>query len=67
MCPNSIKLIVRKQLKMKYQNGKWLNGEKKKEIARLVLNDEAFDFDQKMEVSFEELIGIVDQFPTSGI
>jgi len=65
----SIKLIVRKQLKNKYPNWKGLNGKKKKEIARLVLNEvyEAYDFEQEIEASLEELVGIEEQLPTSGI
>ena len=65
----SIKLIVRKQLKNKYPNWKGLKGKKKKEIARLVLNEvyEAYDFNQEIEASFDELVGIEEQLPTSGI
>lgn len=61
----NIKLIVRKQLKMKYPNWKRLNRKKKKEIARLVLAEvfEAYDFDQEIEVSLEELVRIEEQPP----
>jgi len=61
----SIKLIVRKQLKIRYPNWKRLNRKKKKEIARLVLEEvfEAYDFDQEIEVSLEELVGIEEQLP----
>ena len=62
-------MIVRKQLKTKYPNWKRLNGKKKKEIARLVLEEvfEAYDFDQEIEASLEELVGIEEQLPTNGI
>ncbi|MEA3357294.1 MAG: transposase, partial [Patescibacteria group bacterium] len=65
----NIKLIVRKQLKKEYPNWKRLNGKKKKEIARLVLKEvfEAYDFNQEIEASLEELVGIEEQLPTSGI
>ena len=65
----NIKLIVRKQLKKEYPNWKRLNGKKKKAIARLVLKEvfEAYDFNQEIEASLEELVGIEEQLPTSGI
>ena len=65
----NIKLIVRKQLKMKYPNWKRLHGKKKREIVRLVLEEvfEAYDFDQEIEYSLEELVGIEEQHLTSGI
>ena len=65
----NIKLIVRKQLKKEYPNWKRLNGKKKKAIARLVLQEafEAYDFNQEIEASLEELVGIEEQLPASGI
>ena len=67
--PKNIKLVVRKQPKMKYPNWKRLNRKKKKEIARLVLEEvfEAYDFEQEIEASLEELVGIEQQLLTSGI
>ena len=65
----NIKLIVRKQLKMEYPNWKRLNGKKKQEIARLVLEEvfETYDFDQEIEASLEELVGIEEQPLKRGI
>jgi hypothetical protein len=52
-----------------YPNWKRLNGKKKKAIARLVLKEvfEAYDFNQEIEASLEELAGIEEQLPASGI
>ena len=54
---------------MEYPNWKRLNGKKKQEIARLVLEEvfETYDFDQEIEASLEELVGIEEQPLKRGI
>ena len=65
----NIKLIIRKQLKKEYPNWKRLNKKTKKEIARKVLVEVSaeYDFNQDIQASREELLGIEQQIPTEGI
>ena len=65
----NIRLIVRKQLKRQYPNWKRLNKKTKKEIARKVLAEvtDEYDFNQDIQASPEELLGIEQQIPIEGI
>ena len=65
----NIRLIIRKQLKRQYPNWKRLNKKTKKEIARKVLAEVTaeYDFNQDIQASPEELLGIEQQIPTEGI
>jgi len=64
-----IKLIIRKQLKKKYPNWKRLTRKEKKGIAKKVLAEVVtlYNFDQPVEAPVEELLGIEEQVPVSGM
>lgn len=65
----NIKLIIRKQLKRQYPNWDRLKKKMKKDIARKVLTEVTaeYDFNQYIQASPEELLGIEQQVPTEGI
>jgi len=65
----NMRLIIRKQLKRQYPNWNRLNKKRKKEIARKILAEVTaeYDFNQDIQASGEELLGIEQQIPTEGI
>ena len=64
-----IKRILIKQLKTKYPNWKRLSKKTKKEIARAVLDEavKGYDFTAPVKAPLEELLGISEQLPMSGM
>jgi hypothetical protein len=65
----NIKIIIRKQLEKQYPNWKRIKRKAKKEIAAKVLAEAIadYDFQQDIQSSREELLGLENQTPTKGI
>jgi len=65
----NIKRLVVKQLKKGHPYWKRLSRKQKKELAKKVLNEvmQSYDFNQEIEASREELLGIEEQVPTADI
>lgn len=65
----AIKAQIRKQLKIRYPNWRHFTKKEKKAIAKKVLDEVVgkFDFNQKVIVPVEELLGIEDQLPKASI
>lgn len=65
----NIKLKIKKQLKKQYPNWRRLKRKKKKEIAKMVLDEvvRGYNFEAPIKSPLEELIGIEEQVPTDGI
>ncbi len=65
----NIRRIVVRQLKINHPYWKKLTGKTKKELATQVLAEVVsnYDYDQVLDVPIEELTGIADQSPPTGI
>jgi hypothetical protein len=64
-----IRTIVVKQLKTNYPGWKKLTRKVKKELTRQVLDEvmNVYDYDQSLDMPIEELTGISNQTPQTGV